>query len=51
MIGLASGIGLELLNYVALAKRKHITRISHDLDEARGEEKALQQKIREASRV
>ncbi len=48
---MVSGIGLELLNYVALAKRKHITRISHDLDEAREEGGALQQKIREASRV
>ena len=51
MVGLAAGIALELLNYVALAKRKAITRISHDLDEAREEGRALQQKIREASRV
>ena len=51
MVGLASGVALELLNYVALAKRKAITRISHDLEEARAEGRALQQKIREASRV
>jgi hypothetical protein len=51
MVGVAAGIALELLNYVALAKRKAITRISHDLDEARTEGRALQQKIREASRV
>ncbi len=51
MVGLASGAGLELLNYVALAKRKAISRISHDLDEARTEGRALEQKIREASRV
>ncbi len=51
MVGLGSGVGLELLNYVALAKRKHISRISSDLDVARAEAKALQQKIREASRV
>jgi len=51
MVGVAAGIALELLNYVALAKRKHITRISHDLDEARAEGSALKQKIREASRV
>jgi hypothetical protein len=51
MVGVAAGIALELLNYVALAKRKHITRISHDLDEARADGRALQQKIREASRV
>jgi hypothetical protein len=51
MVGLASGVALELLNYVALAKRKAITRISHDLDEVREEGRALEQKIREASRV
>jgi DNA-directed RNA polymerase subunit RPC12/RpoP len=51
MVAVASGIVLELLNYVALAKRKHIRRISHDLDEARAEGRALQQKIRDASRV
>jgi hypothetical protein len=51
MVAVASGIALELLNYVALAKRKHITRISQDLDEARAEGRALQQKIRDASRV
>jgi len=51
MVGVASGIALELLNYVALAKRKHIRRISQDLDEARAEGRALQQKIRDASRV
>ena len=51
MVGLASGIFLELLNWLALAKRKHIRRISQDLDEARAEGRALQQKLREASRV
>ena len=51
MVGLASGIALELLNYVALAKRKAITRISSELDDAREEGEALEQKIREASRV
>jgi hypothetical protein len=51
MVGVGSGIGLELLNYVALAKRKHIRRISQDLEETRAEERSLQQKIREASRV
>ena len=50
-VGVASGLALELLNYMALAKRKHITRISHDLDEAREEGRALQQKIRESSRA
>jgi hypothetical protein len=51
MVGVAAGVGLELLNYVALAKRKAISRITHDLDEARAEGRALQQKIREAGRV
>jgi len=51
MVGLATGVALELLNYVALAKRKAITRISEELDEAREEGRALEQKIREASRV
>jgi hypothetical protein len=51
MVGVAAGLALELLNYVALAKRKAITRLSQELDEARAEGRALQQKIREASRV
>ena len=51
MVGLAAGVALELLNYVALAKRKAITRLSEELEEAREEGRALQQKIREASRV
>jgi DNA-directed RNA polymerase subunit RPC12/RpoP len=51
MVGLATGAALELLNYVALAKRKAITRISHDLEEAREEGRALQQKIRDSSRA
>ena len=51
MVGLAAGFALELLNYVALAKRKAIRRLSHELDEARAEARALQQKIRESSRA
>lgn len=51
MVGLAAGVALELLNYVALAKRKAISRLSDELDETREEGRALQQKIREASRV
>jgi DNA-directed RNA polymerase subunit RPC12/RpoP len=51
LVGLATGVALELLNYVALAKRKAITRISHDLEEAREEGRALQQKIRDSSRA
>lgn len=51
MVGVGSGVGLELLNYVALAKRKQIRRISAELDEARAEGRSLQQKIRDASRL
>jgi hypothetical protein len=51
LVALGSGVALELLNYVALAKRKAITRINQDLEDARAESRALQQKIREASRV
>jgi hypothetical protein len=51
LVGAGAGIALELLNYVALAKRKAISRISRELDEAREEGRALQQKIRDASRV
>lgn len=51
LVALGSGIVLELVNYLALAKRKAITRISRDLEDARAEGRALQQKIREASRV
>ena len=51
LIALGSGAVLELVNYVALAKRQAIRRITHDLDDAREEGRSLQQKIREASRV
>jgi DNA-directed RNA polymerase subunit RPC12/RpoP len=51
MIGVASGIALELLNYLALSKRKAISRITNDLEETRAEGRALTQKIRETSRV
>jgi hypothetical protein len=50
IVGVVSGIVLELLNYVALAKRKQMTRLTDELDAAREEGRALQQKIREASR-
>ena len=51
LVALASGAVLELVNYLALAKRQAISRISSDLDDARAEGRSLQQKIREASRV
>ena len=51
IVGVVSGIALELLNYVALAKRKQIERLTQEIEDARAEGRALQQKIREASRV
>ena len=50
-VAIGCGIVLELLNYLALAKRQAITRITRDLDDARTEGRALQQKIRESGRV
>ena len=51
MVGIGSGIFLELLNYLALAKRKQIRRISAELEETREEGRSLQQKLRDASRA
>ena len=51
LVALGSGAVLELVNYLALAKRQAISRISRDLEDARNEGRSLQQKIREASRV
>ena len=51
LVALAAGIVLELINYLALAKRKAISRISRDLEDAEAEGRTLQQKIREAGRV
>jgi len=50
MVGLASGVALELANFLFLAKRQAIRRLSSELVEARTEGRRLQQKIREASR-
>jgi hypothetical protein len=46
-----SGLALEAANYFFLAKRQRLRRLSNEIDEAREEGRALQQKIREASRV
>jgi hypothetical protein len=46
-----SGILLELLNYLFLAKRQRVKRLSAELDEARSDSEELAQKIRESSRV
>ncbi|HEY7508991.1 MAG TPA: hypothetical protein VIG50_02000 [Vicinamibacteria bacterium] len=50
-VGLFAGIVLELANFMFLAKRQRITRLSSDLDEAREEGRRLQKLLREANRV
>jgi hypothetical protein len=46
-----SGLLLEAANFFFLAKRQRLRRLGHEIDEARTEGRALQQKIREAGRV
>jgi len=50
-IALFSGLVLELANWSFLAKRSAMTRLGHELDEARAEGHKLRQQIREATRV
>jgi hypothetical protein len=50
-IAIVSGLLLEGVNWSFLAKRSAITRLSRELEEARGEGTRLRQLIREASRV
>jgi hypothetical protein len=50
-IAAASGIVLELANYLFLAKRQAMTRLARELDEARSEGRQIQQKLREAQRA
>jgi hypothetical protein len=50
-IALVSGLLLEGANWAFLAKRSAITRLTSELEEARGEGSRLRQQIREASRV
>jgi hypothetical protein len=49
-VALVSGIALEAANYLFLAKRQRMTRLSAEIEEAREEGRRLQQKIREAGR-
>jgi DNA-directed RNA polymerase subunit RPC12/RpoP len=48
---LISGLLLEAANFFFLAKRKRLSRLSGEIQEARAEARSLEQKIREASRV
>jgi DNA-directed RNA polymerase subunit RPC12/RpoP len=50
-VAVLSGVLLEAANFFFLAKRQRLTRLGTEIDEARAEGRALQQKIREAGRV
>jgi hypothetical protein len=50
-LAVASGLLLELANYLFLAKRMAMGRLSDEIDAARADAKQLEQKIREGSRV
>ena len=50
-VALVSGVLLERANWSFLAKRNAMTRLGHELDEARAEGQKLRTQIREASRV
>jgi hypothetical protein len=50
-VALIAGFLLELANFLFLAKRQHMTRISAELEEAEEEGARLRQLIREATRV
>jgi hypothetical protein len=51
MVAIVSGLLLEAANFFFLAKRQRLRRLGQEIDEARAEGRALQQKIRDASRV
>ena len=49
-VAVVSGLLLEAVNFFFLAKRQRMRRLGSEIDEARAEARALQQKIREAGR-
>lgn len=51
LVALTSGLLLELANYMFLAKRGQISRLSGEIEALRGEMRQLEQRIREAGRV
>jgi hypothetical protein len=51
IVAVLSGVGLEAANLLFFAKRQRIRRLSAEIDEARGDSRAIQQKIREATRL
>jgi hypothetical protein len=50
-IAVVSGVILEAVNYLFLAKRQQITRLSAEIETAEEESVKLRQLIRDASRV
>jgi hypothetical protein len=50
-VAVISAIALELANWLFLAKRQKLRRLSNEINGARQDGRALEQKIREASRV
>jgi hypothetical protein len=50
-VAIVTGLMLELANYLFLAKRQKMSRLSAEIVEARQEGRQLEQKIREASKV
>jgi hypothetical protein len=51
IIAVLSGLALEVLNFLFLAKRKKISRLTSDIREAEEDGRALQKKLREAQRM
>ena len=51
MVAVASGVLLELLNFLFLTKRKKMSRLSAEIREAKEDGRSLQKKLREAQRV
>jgi hypothetical protein len=51
IVAVLSGVGLEAANLLFFAKRQRIRRLSAEIEEARGDSRAIQQKIREATRL
>ena len=50
-VAVLTGVALELANYLFLAKRQKLRRLAGEIAGARQDSRALEQKIREASRV
>jgi DNA-directed RNA polymerase subunit RPC12/RpoP len=50
-VAIASGVVLELANYLFLAKRQTLSRLAEEIADARKESRLLEQKIREAGKV